>query len=73
MFTRQASRRRTEYIVACILASEQAECLERLVRKAIREELKELRLGETSFPLKSDEDVQLSELPSSLLHALEEL
>lgn len=65
----QGSRQRTEYVVASILASKQAELLEWLVRRAVRDELKTLRLSES----KPEPEVELSELPHSLLNALEEL
>ena len=65
----QVSRQRTEYVVASVLASKQAELLEWLVRQAVRDELKSLRLSEPQ----TEPEVELSELPDSLLNALEEL
>lgn len=65
----QGSRQRTEYIVKSILESKQAEWLERLVRQAVRDELKALHLPEPQ----PQPEVELSELPDSLLNALEEL
>ena len=74
LFARQASRQRTEYVVNSILTAHQSEILEQIVRQAIRDELRnaapqlQLRL-----PGQTDTDVQLSDLPGSLIHALEEL
>ena len=74
LFTQQSSRQRTEYVVNSILTAHQSEILEQIVRQAIRDELRnaapqlQLRL-----PGQTDTDVQLSDLPGSLIHALEEL
>lgn len=73
LFTQQASRQRTEYVVTCILASDQTERMEQLVRQAVREELKEICLPEVPQPQKPNAAVRLDELPSGLIHALEEL
>ena len=74
LFARQASRQRTEYVVNSILTAHQAEHLEQAVRQAVREELRNLRISPQSTQLEeTDMDVQLSDLPGSLIHALEEL
>ena len=74
LFARQASRQRTEYVVNSILTAHETESLEQIVRQAIRDELRnaapQLQL---TLPGETDTDVQLSELPGSLIHALEEL
>ena len=74
LFARQANRQRTEYVVNSILTAHQSEILEQIVRQAIRDELRnaapqlQLRLSGGT-----DTDVQLSDLPGSLIHAFEEL
>ena len=70
LFVEQGSRQRTDFVVSSILAANQVERLEQLVRQAIREELKNIRLPESSQP---SDTVHLDEIPDSLLHALEEL
>ena len=74
LFARQASRQRTEYVVNSILTANQLEILEQIVRQAVRDELQNLRLPPQNTQLEeTDTSVQLSDLPGSLLHALEEL
>jgi hypothetical protein len=74
LFVSQPARQRTEYIVTSILARNQAVCLEQTVRQAIREELKAVRLSEQEKQTEQKGNGNsLSELPDSLLHALEEL
>ena len=74
LFARQASRQRTEYVVNSILTANQTESLEQLVRQAVRDELQNLRLFPQNMqPKETDTSVQLSDLPGSLIHALEEL
>ncbi|AFV02389.1 hypothetical protein DHBDCA_p1360 [Dehalobacter sp. DCA] len=74
LFARQASRQRTEYVVNSILTANQSEILEQIVRQAVRNELQNLRLPPQNTQLEeTDMDVQLSDLPGSLIHALEEL
>lgn len=70
LFVEQGSRQRTDFVVSSILAANQVERLEQLVRQAIREELKNISLPESSQP---SDTVQLDEIPGSLIHALEEL
>lgn len=74
LFARQPSRQRTEYVVNSILTSHQTEILEQIVRQAIRDELrnKSLQLN-AALPKETTNEVQLFELPGSLIHALEEL
>lgn len=74
LFARQASRQRTEYVVNSILTAHQTESLEQIVRKAIRNELINAAPQlQAKLPERTDTDVQLSDLPGSLIHALEEL
>lgn len=74
LFARQASRQRTEYVVAGILTAYQTESLEQIVRQAVKDEMRNVRLLlQTTLPEKTDADVQLSDLPGSLIHALDEL
>ena len=74
LLSRQASRRRTEYVVTSILAAHQMESLEQVVRQAVRDELRNAVTPlQTTLPGETDADVQLSDLPGSLIRALEEL
>jgi len=74
LFARQASRQRTEYVVNSILPAPQTESLEQLVRQAIRDELRnDAPQLQATLSEETNTDVQLSDLPGSLLHALEEL
>jgi hypothetical protein len=74
LFARQASRQRTEYVVNSILTAHQTESLEQLVRQAIRDELRnDAPQLQATLSEETNTDVQLSDLPGSLLHALEEL
>jgi hypothetical protein len=74
LFARQPSRQRTEYVVASILTAHQMESLEQIVRLAVKDELRTVKvLLQTTLPEKTDADVQLSDLPNSLIHALDEL
>lgn len=73
LFTSQASRRRTEFAIACILATKQREILEQTVRRAVRDELGHIKLPSNRLTEETDRNVQLSDLPGSLINALEEL
>jgi len=74
LFAQQASRQRTEYVVNSILTAHQSEILEQIVRQAVRDELENVKLSQqTTQPEETDTSVQLSDLPGSLIHALEEL
>lgn len=66
----QGSRQRTDFVVSGILAANQAESLEQAVRRAIRDELSTLRLSRSP---QTEPEVRLSDLPDSLINALEEL
>lgn len=74
LFARQASRQRTEYVVTSILTAYQTESLEQVVRQAVRDELRNaVPPLQNTLQGETDADVQLSDLPDSLIHALEEL
>jgi hypothetical protein len=74
LFAQQANRQRTEYVVNSILTAHQTERLEQIVRQAVRDELQNVKLPQqTTLPEVKDTDVQLSDLPGSLIHAMEEL
>jgi hypothetical protein len=74
LFAQQASRQRTEYVVNSILTAYQAEYLGQAVRQAVRDELRNHRISLQNKQLEeTDMCVQLSDLPGSLIHALEEL
>jgi hypothetical protein len=74
LFARQASRQRTEYVVTSILTAHQPESLEQVVRQAVRDELRNAAPPpQTTLPGETDDGVRLSDLPGSLIHALEEL
>lgn len=74
LFAQQASRQRTEYVVNSILTAHQSEILEQIVRQAIRDELRNATPQlQATLPGETNTDVQLSDLPGSLIHALEEL
>lgn len=66
----QGIRQRTDFVVSSILMANQAESMEQTVRRVIRDELRMLRL---SPPTQSVPEVQLSDLPDSLINALEDL
>ena len=74
LLARQASRQRTEYVVNSILTAHQTESLEKVVRQVVRDELRNAALQlQTTLPGETDDGVRLSDLPGSLIHALEEL
>ncbi|SHF40313.1 hypothetical protein SAMN02745133_02547 [Desulforamulus putei DSM 12395] len=74
LLARQASRQRTEYVVNSILTAHQTESLEKVVRQVVRDELRNAALQlQTKLPGETDDGVRLSDLPGSLIHALEEL
>jgi hypothetical protein len=74
LFAQQASRQRTEYVVNSILTAHQSEILEQIVRQAIRDELRNAAPQlQATLPGETNTYVQLSDLPGSLIHALEEL
>lgn len=70
LITGQTSRKRTEYIVESILAANQSDMLEAAVRHAIRDELNRLHLSAVPQP---EPETSLSDIPDSLINALEAL
>ena len=74
LFAQQPSRQRSEYVVNSILTAHQTESLELTVRQAIRDELRNAAPQlQAALPEEMGAEVQLSDLPGSLIHALEEL
>jgi methylmalonyl-CoA mutase cobalamin-binding subunit len=74
LFARQAVRQRSEYVVSSILTSHQTGCLEQVIREVIKEELKNISLSSQTEPAEQPKTcAQLTDLPESLIHALDEL
>ncbi len=65
----QGSRQRTDFVVTSILTANQANAMEQIVRQAVRDELR----NHSMPPLLPEAEVKLSDLPDSLVHAMEEL
>ncbi|WP_233452668.1 plasmid segregation centromere-binding protein ParR [Caproicibacter fermentans] len=57
--------------MSSILEANRTELLEQVVRQTIREELKNVQLSAKTE--KPESDVHLTDLPDSLVHALEDL
>ena len=66
---------RSEYVVNCVLAEKQAKELESMIRRAIREELQGASFKSCSQKPESASDPEslLSDLPDSLIHAMDEM
>lgn len=74
LLSNQGSRQRTECVVAGILAAKQAGHMERIIRQAVREELKDLQYQPPeTLPEETAGGTQLADLPDSLIHALDEI
>lgn len=74
LLANQGSRQRTECVVAGILAAKQSGHMERLVRQAVRDELKSLQYQPPkTLPEETAGETQLTDLPDSLIHALDEI
>lgn len=73
LFSQQASRHRTEFVVSSILSAKQTSHIEQIVRQAVREEINQLSLRVTPPQEVQAVAAQLEELPGSLIHALEDL
>lgn len=73
LFSQQASRRRTEFVVSSILSAEQTSQIEQIVRQAVREEINQLSLRVIPPQDVQSVTTQLEDLPGSLIYALEEL
>ena len=71
LYCGQAARQRTEFVVSSILEANRTELLEQAVRQTIREELQNVQLFAKAE--KPESDIHLSDLPDSLVHALEDL
>lgn len=70
LVSRQGSRQRTDYVVSCILTASQSDMLEAAVRRAVRDELNSLHLTAVPQP---EPETTLSDIPDSLINALEDL
>jgi len=73
LFTQQASRHRTEFVVSSILSAKQISHIDQIVRQAVREEINQLSLRVTPPQAERAVAAQLEDLPGSLIHALEDL
>lgn len=73
LFVKQASRQRTEYVVTSILDSHQTNCLEQTIRNVIKDEIMNFQFVLQELKPEPVTDVQVGELPTSLVNALEEL
>lgn len=76
LFSAQSGKRRSEYVVECILQAQQENRLEETIRKVLTEALKDISLP-THVLEKKTTDLQmtdsLSDLPDALLSSLEEI
>jgi hypothetical protein len=72
LFSRQASRHRTEFVVSSILSAEQTSQIEQFVRRAVREEINQLSLRVAPPQEVPAVAAQLEDIPGSLIHALED-
>jgi hypothetical protein len=74
LIANQGSRQRTECVVASILVAKQAGYVEQIVRKAVRDEMKRLQcLPPKTLSEETADAVRLTDLPDSLIHALDEI
>ena len=69
----QGSRQRTECVVSGLLAAKQADHIERIIRQAVSEELKILQCRPSPLLADAADETQLTDLPDSLIHALDEI
>lgn len=69
----QGSRQRTECVVSGLLAAKQADHIDRIVRQTVREELKNLQCPPSPLLAHVADETQLTDLPDSLVHALDEI
>ena len=76
LFSAQSGKRRSEYVVDCILSTEQDIRLEDMMRKVITEALKEVQLAAPATERLTTElgvTERLSDLPDALLSSLDEI
>ena len=67
-------KQRTQHIIETLLAEDHFAHMEKVVREAIREELKNTRPAAESAPREESCDgVSLNGLPDSLIHALDDI
>lgn len=75
----EPERQRTELIVECILRWKHADQLEQTVRRIVQEEMENRHISSARMisqapqPLPKDENPLLSDIPDSLLHAMDDL
>lgn len=72
LFSARSSKRRSEYIISCILKAEQEIELKETVRAAVLEALKGVSLMERAEPEKTTIE-NIGELPGGLLAMLDEI
>ncbi len=76
LFSAQSGKRRSEYVVDCILQAQQENRLEETIRKVLSETLKDITLAVPETE-KTTTDLQttksLSDLPDVLLSSLDEI
>ena len=72
LFTQQASRHRTEFVVSSILSAKENSHIEQIVRQAVREEINKLSLCVTPPQEVQAVAAQLEDIPGSLIHAFED-
>lgn len=76
LFTAQPNKLRSEFVVNCILAEQEENRLEKVVRQVITETLKDATFS-VATPKKDEADFQttgdVSDLPNALLSSLDEL
>ena len=76
LFTAQPSKLRSEFVVSCILESQDAKRLEKMVRREVSEALKGIAISVDSPPI-TEANIQatenVSDLPDVLIALLEDL
>jgi len=74
LIANQGNRQRTECVVASMLAAKQVGYMEQIIRQVIKDELKSLQcLPPKTLPDETAEAVELTDLPDSLISALNEI
>lgn len=74
LFSAQSGKRRSEYVVDCILQEQQENHLEKTMRRIITEALKEITLAVPDAKNKTLRTTnRISDLPDALLNSLDEI
>jgi len=76
LFSAQPDKGRSEFVIDCILKTQQENRLEETIRQTILETLSRLSLSASSNPVAPSElhsTNNLSELPESLLYAMDDI